>query len=223
MSPNVQVNRGRIRSALGILVAGAAGVATLIGPANAASADSGVNWDAVAQCESSGNWGINTGNGYYGGLQFTPGTWRANGGGQYASQANQATREQQIAVAERVLQTQGIGAWPVCGQRSGAPASSAQKSSSSSSSSSAQRSSSSSRSTNRNPAPSNSTPAAPSTVTAPLTPGTGEVYTVQSGESLSLIVERKALQGGWESLYVRNKDVIGANPNLIMPGQQLKL
>jgi LysM repeat protein len=206
---------------MGILVAGAAGVATLIGPASAASADSGVNWDAVAQCVSGGNWGINTGNGYYGGLQVTPGTWRATGGGQYANQANQASREQQIAVAERVLRSQGIGAWPVCGKRSGAPASSSKNTTQSSGSS--ERSSTSSRSTNRGSAPGNSTQTAPSTVTAPLTPGTGEIYTVQSGESLSLIVERKALQGGWESLYVRNKDVIGANPNLIMPGQQLKL
>ena len=76
---------------------------------------SGVNWYAVANCESGGNWGTNTGNGFYGGLQFTEQTWLAYGGGQYASSANQATEAQQIAVAERVLAGQGIGAWPVCG------------------------------------------------------------------------------------------------------------
>jgi len=72
-------------------------------------------WDKVASCESGGNWAINTGNGYQGGLQFTPGTWASHGGGQYAPAANMATKEEQIAVAERVLATQGKGAWPVCG------------------------------------------------------------------------------------------------------------
>jgi resuscitation-promoting factor RpfA len=73
-------------------------------------------WDRVAACESGGNWGINTGNGYHGGLQFSQGTWAAHGGGEFASSANQATRDQQIAVAERVLASQGRGAWPVCGR-----------------------------------------------------------------------------------------------------------
>jgi LysM repeat protein len=75
----------------------------------------GVNWSAIAACESGGNWSISTGNGFYGGLQFTEGTWLANGGGQYAPSANLATPAEQIAVAERVLASQGIGAWPVCG------------------------------------------------------------------------------------------------------------
>jgi hypothetical protein len=73
-----------------------------------------VNWDAVASCESGGNWGISTGNGYAGGLQFTPSTWRANGG---SGSPNGASREEQIQVAENVLHSQGIGAWPVCGRR----------------------------------------------------------------------------------------------------------
>jgi hypothetical protein len=73
-----------------------------------------VNWDAIAACESSGNWAINTGNGFYGGLQFLPSTWRANGG---SGAANAASREEQIRVAENVLRTQGIRAWPVCGRR----------------------------------------------------------------------------------------------------------
>jgi hypothetical protein len=75
----------------------------------------GANWAAIAACESGGNWSANTGNGFYGGLQFTQGTWDAYGGGQYAASANQASEAQQIAVAERVLAGQGIGAWPVCG------------------------------------------------------------------------------------------------------------
>ncbi|MGA9675529.1 MAG: transglycosylase family protein, partial [Mycobacterium sp.] len=73
-----------------------------------------VNWDAIAQCESGGNWGISTGNGFSGGLQFTPGTWRGNGG---SGSPNGASREEQIRVAENVLHSQGIRAWPVCGRR----------------------------------------------------------------------------------------------------------
>ncbi|KZS76692.1 resuscitation-promoting factor RpfA [Mycobacterium kansasii] len=86
-----------------------------------ASAATDWEWDQVARCESGGNWAINTGNGYYGGVQFTPGTWASHGGGEFAPSAQLATREQQIAVAERVLATQGRGAWPVCGHGLSAP------------------------------------------------------------------------------------------------------
>jgi len=100
-----------IRKTFGLAtIAGALAVAP-IAAAGAANAD-GVNWDAVAACESGGNWAINTGNGYYGGLQFTMGTWQSNGG---AGSPHAASREEQIRVAENVLQSQGIGAWPVCG------------------------------------------------------------------------------------------------------------
>ena len=86
--------------------------------AGTAGADTRVNWDAVAQCESGGNWAINTGNGYYGGLQFSPATWKSNGG---TGMPHQASREEQIRIAENVLRTQGIGAWPTCGAKAGAP------------------------------------------------------------------------------------------------------
>jgi len=86
------------------------------GIAAQAQAATDAEWDQVARCESSGNWAINTGNGYQGGLQFSPGTWSGHGGGQFAPAANMATREQQIAIAEKVLATQGRGAWPVCGR-----------------------------------------------------------------------------------------------------------
>jgi hypothetical protein len=76
-------------------------------------------WDALAQCEAGGNWSINTGNGYSGGLQFAPGTWSGHGGSEYASTASGATREQQIAVAERVLASSGWGAWPACSRKLG--------------------------------------------------------------------------------------------------------
>ena len=76
-------------------------------------------WDGVAQCESGGNWNTNTGNGYYGGLQFSPRTWQSYGGGAYADTADHATRSQQIAIAEKVLQAQGWNAWPTCSKKAG--------------------------------------------------------------------------------------------------------
>src|SRR4051794_4856153 len=97
-----------------VALALAAGSTGLIATAGSASA---TNWDAVAQCESGGNWGTNTGNGFSGGLQFTPSTWAANGG---SGSPEGASRSEQIAVAENVKRTQGMGAWPVCGSRGGA-------------------------------------------------------------------------------------------------------
>ncbi|QVI29181.1 transglycosylase family protein [Mycolicibacterium neoaurum] len=81
-----------------------------------AGAATDAEWDTVANCESSGNWAINTGNGYHGGLQFSPSTWAGHGGGEFAPAAYLATKEEQIAVAERVLASQGKGAWPTCGR-----------------------------------------------------------------------------------------------------------
>jgi peptidoglycan hydrolase-like protein with peptidoglycan-binding domain len=98
----------------------AAGVATVAGGlATASSAQASTVWDRVAACESGGNWSINTGNGFYGGLQFTPSTWTAFGGARYAPRADLASKSAQIAVAQRVLSSQGPGAWPVCGARAG--------------------------------------------------------------------------------------------------------
>jgi resuscitation-promoting factor RpfC len=102
------------------LVATSAGL--MLTPLFAATAPAGadtVNWDAIADCESGGNWSTDTGNGAYGGLQFKPTTWAAHGG--FGSPAT-ASREEQIRVAENVLATQGIGAWPTCGVRGGTPA-----------------------------------------------------------------------------------------------------
>ncbi|WP_327077475.1 transglycosylase family protein [Janibacter sp. Soil728] len=76
-------------------------------------------WDSVAECESGGDWDINTGNGYYGGLQFSYDTWLAYGGDQYAPTADQATTAQQVEIAQKVLEGQGPGAWPVCSQEAG--------------------------------------------------------------------------------------------------------
>jgi hypothetical protein len=111
--------RHRKQTSTGRTVAKVAVTGAIIGTAGAAfagtaNAATDSDWDRLAHCESGGNWGINTGNGYEGGLQFSSGTWNANGGNEYASAANDASREQQITVAERVLARQGWGAWPSC-------------------------------------------------------------------------------------------------------------
>jgi resuscitation-promoting factor RpfA len=105
-------------------LAGAVAGVPLVTSGQAYAASDNV-WDRVAQCESGGNWSINTGNGFQGGLQFTPSTWRGFGGTRFAPSANQASREQQIAVAERVLASQGWNAWPVCSHKAGARGTSA--------------------------------------------------------------------------------------------------
>jgi resuscitation-promoting factor RpfE len=107
-----------IRKTFGLAtIAGAltlAPMVSIVTGAGTANADGGVDWDAVAACESGGNWSTATGNGYYGGLQFTMGTWHANGG---SGSPHQASKQEQIRVANNVLKSQGIGAWPVCGRR----------------------------------------------------------------------------------------------------------
>lgn len=102
-----------------VAVAAAAVATTAVVAVPAAQAAPNSDWDRLAQCESGGNWAINTGNGFHGGLQFHPQTWAGFGGKQFAPTAAQATREQQIAIAERVLETQGWGAWPACSARLG--------------------------------------------------------------------------------------------------------
>lgn len=99
-------------SSIALSCAAALAVGVISSPLASAAPNS--DWDRLAQCESGGNWHINTGNGYYGGLQFSQGTWAAHGGTNYAPSADLATRDQQIAVAEHVLATQGWGAWPAC-------------------------------------------------------------------------------------------------------------
>ncbi|MET4079401.1 transglycosylase family protein [Janibacter sp. UYMM211] len=111
--------RRRMRLRAGVAVLGATGaVVGGIGLASSAGA-AGTVWDRVAACESGQNWSINTGNGYYGGLQFSAQTWSGFGGGRYAAYAHQATRSQQIEIAQKVLRVQGPGAWPVCSRRAG--------------------------------------------------------------------------------------------------------
>ncbi|MDH6569834.1 nucleoid-associated protein YgaU [Streptomyces sp. SAI-117] len=203
-------------------VTGVAIAAPLMAAGNASAATAS-EWDAVAQCESGGNWSINTGNGYYGGLQFSASTWAAYGGTQYAAQANQASKAQQIAVAEKVLASQGKGAWPVCGV---GLSSAAYNGGSSSSSAGSSNSGTSTRSTDEQSASrSSERPAAKKTVTTPtgkkVKKGDGE-YKVVKGDTLSSIAEKHKVKGGWQKLFKLNKDIID-DADFIFPGQQLHL
>lgn len=120
LSGNGRHRRPRQAPAL-VVAAGVTGSAIaipLLGATSASAADSAV-WDRVAECESAGQWSANTGNGYYGGLQFSQETWDAFGGAQFADRPDLASRSQQIAVAEKVLAAQGVKAWPSCGSNAG--------------------------------------------------------------------------------------------------------
>ncbi|MEV5634142.1 transglycosylase family protein [Micromonospora tulbaghiae] len=200
------------RTALGAVLAGAAvGAATLFGPAAPASA--GVNWDAVARCESGGNWKINTGNGYYGGLQFSRATWNGYGGQKYAARADLASRSEQIAVAEKVLRGQGIGAWPVCGRKGGSASAAANRS----------EKATPRKAAPKRAAPRKAAPERPATKVAPQ-PATGAgTYVVRRGDTLSEIAVAQRVDGGWRALHERNRAVVGDDPGLIFPGQRLRL
>ncbi|WP_327253081.1 transglycosylase family protein [Streptomyces sp. NBC_01244] len=212
-----------------VTLAGVAGVAVAapLMAAGTASAATASEWDRVASCESGGNWSINTGNGYYGGLQFSSSTWAAYGGKAYAAQANQASKSQQIAIAEKVLKGQGKGAWPSCGvglsnsSYTGGSAKTPAK-----------------PKTQPKPAPKQEQKAAPKQETkrveAPTTrserpaakteaPKTGNgSYAVKSGDTLGAIADANNVSGGWEKLFELNKDIV-TDADLIFPGQKLKL
>ena len=207
------------RLVAGVTTAGAVVAAplALAGPAQAAS---GSTWDRLAQCESSGNWAINTGNGYYGGVQFSAQTWRAFGGGAYAPTANRASRAQQIVIAERVLDAQGWGAWPACSRKLGL------------SRADAAGTPSVSRSTTRTAVKHTATKkksTAKSTRThrtakkVATTRAARGQYVVRSGDTLSEIASRQHVRGGWRALYLKNKRVVGSNPDRIFVGQRLVL
>ncbi len=107
---------GPVAARAGVAALLAAGPVGLAAPAQAAT---GQQWDRLAECESGGDWDANTGNGYYGGLQFSDRTWDGFGGEEFASRADLASRKQQIVIAERVLTKQGWGAWPTCSKKVG--------------------------------------------------------------------------------------------------------
>lgn len=190
-----------------------AGVAVGAPLSIAATPASATNWDAIAQCESSGNWSTNTGNGYYGGLQFSQSTWRAYGG--TGSPAN-ASREQQIAVAERVLQGQGIGAWPHCGKKGGSASPAKGKAKKSTSAPKATKKVTPKKSTA--PVTKKQAPAPAALNVANSNPN-GD-YTVVAGDTLSEIATKFNVQGGYQKLQDLNKAYV-PNADFIVVGQKL--
>ncbi|MFJ7150089.1 transglycosylase family protein [Streptomyces sp. NPDC100445] len=199
------------------LLAGAALLAPLglLATAGGAAAADDAVWDRIAQCESGGNWHTNTGNGYYGGLQFSAGTWRAYGGTAYAPTADQASRSAQIAVATRVQADQGWGAWPVCSARAGAAGAAPATPSRTSSGHTPARNTATPKHTTTQSAP------APAPRRPTASSGRGNHITVREGDTLSVIAARYGTS--WQRLYAANRAVIGADPDLIVPGQRLAL
>lgn len=182
------------RTALAGAVAGAPLLVTA--PAYAASDNT---WDKLAQCESTGRWNINTGNGFTGGLQFTPSTWKGFGGGQFAPSAHKASREQQIVVAERVLAKQGWVAWPHCSKKIGATGGATLR----------------------------AAPGAPAAAKQPVkqikeVAVTTGGYVVKVGDSLSRIATLNKVPGGWQELVKKNP-ALATNPNALKAGQNISL
>ena len=189
-STDESLARALTRRAAQLTLVGALAATPLALAAGTASA---TDWDAIAQCESSGNWNTNTGNGFGGGLQFTDSTWHAFGG---TGQPENASREQQIQVAEKVKSSQGMGAWPVCSAKGGSSSSSSSGSSSSGSTTSSK----------------------PVEATTTSTASAGGAYTVVSGDTLSDIA---AAHGTTAQSIAQHNGI--ANADAITPGQQLAM
>ena len=220
--------RTAARRGVTLAAVSAAGLALSATAANAATPTS--TWDALAQCESGGNWSINTGNGFSGGLQFTASTWSAYGG---TGSPQNASREQQIAVAERVQASQGWGAWPSCSSQlglsggGGAPVQSAPVQSAPVQSAPVQSApvqsapvqSAPVQATQVQSAPVQQAPAPRHATSVALS---GETYTLQAGDTLSIVAQKLGIQGGWQHLADANLDTI-ADPNLVFAGQVIQL
>ena len=207
----------------------------------AANAVDGATWDALAQCESGGNWSINTGNGFYGGLQFTQQSW--NGVGMSGSPAT-ATRAQQIEAGERLLAIQGWGAWPACsaklglyGKTGAAPTYTeptttvaAQSQTQQTYTAPAAQAAPAAPAAQAAPAAAEApaAPAAAPAVEAPAAPvavapkAAAGTYTVVPGDSLSLIAAKLGVAGGYQAIAAANTDII-YNVDLIFPGQVLNI
>ncbi|MHA7273010.1 transglycosylase family protein [Arthrobacter sp. TMT4-20] len=220
------------RRGVAVIALAGLGLGASAGVANAAP---GSTWDALAQCESGGNWGINTGNGFSGGLQFTPSTW-AGFGGQGAPQ--DASREQQIAVAENVLQGQGWGAWPACSAKlglSGGANPSAQPMQQAPVAQAPVQAQAEQIQPQVAPAPVAQAPVVQAPVAqapvaqAPVAAApvaapalSGDTYTIESGDTLSTIAAKLGVVGGWQALYEANADTI-IHADLIFTGDVLQL
>jgi resuscitation-promoting factor RpfA len=182
-------------------VAGAVAGGPLLVVAPAANAAPDTAWDKLAQCESGGRWDINTGNGFHGGLQFTPRTWSGFGGKEFAPVAYKASRAEQIVVAERVLAEQGWNAWPSCSRKTGVRGES---------------------STQRDaPAPTSGNSGDQVRLAAQETTTSGD-YVVKSGDTLGRIASVNKVTGGWKALVDKNP-ALKADPNSLVPGQRLTI
>jgi len=203
-----------IKRAIGVVAALA--LSSGIGLAGATPAEAAATdvWDRVAQCESGGNWKINTGNGFYGGVQFAAGTWKAYGGKTYASQAHQAARAEQIAIARRVLAGQGPGAWPVCSRRAGLTKSNGKADQNAMPASNPGASKTQNLSESKVKIAKKSTQKKYS--------ATGKTVHVKRGDTLRKIAKRYHVKGGWKGLWKLNKKTI-KNPNLIYIGETIKI
>ncbi|MGP3986127.1 transglycosylase family protein [Streptomyces sp. 3N207] len=214
------------------VTAGGAGIAMPLVGAQVAEAAPADVWDNVAECESSGNWRINTGNGFFGGLQFTQSTWEAYGGTAYAARADLATKSQQIAIAEKVLKGQGPGAWPNCGPRAGlsrgdadpggAPAGGSQAGDGQAGDKAEKSESEKSQAQKARAEQARAAKAKADRARAERSKKQ-TTYEVVSGDTLSSIADELGLQGGWRSLYDGNRTTIGDDADLIMPGQRLSV
>lgn len=194
------------------LVLAAATVLGIPGTAHAnAPAHASVNWDAIAQCESGGNWADNTGNGYYGGLQFSHSTWIGAGGGKYAYNANEASRSEQIQIASGL----SLSNWPVCGSRGASTGSyKPQTHSSTSKPSKAVR-----KPVKRLPAPIYDTSQA-KYINNDFCADWQDLYIVKPGDTLVKIGDRYTPAVSWQTIYNMNIGYI-FNPNLIYPGEYI--
>ncbi|MEU5521568.1 transglycosylase family protein [Streptomyces sp. NPDC047860] len=209
----------RINRASLTVTAGGAGMALPLMGTGAAQAADVETWDKVAACESTNDWDINTGNGYYGGLQFTQSTWEAFGGTRYAPRADLATKDQQIAVAEKVLDGQGPGAWPVCSVRAGLTRGGDTPQIQPVAGTSGGKAAKADAKKKSRPTVEDVKPH----TTPQSRAGRAEMYTVVRGDTLSGIAAEERIRGGWKGLYDANRSTIGADPDLIVPGQRLAL
>ena len=210
------------RKAVTVLAASVGVAAATTALANPADAKNGHHsvWDRVASCESGQRWHVDTGNGYYGGLQFSASTWSAYHGAKYAGHADHATRMQQIQVARRVLKSQGADAWPVCGPRAGltkhnghATAAALPKDASAGSSFAGHRTKKSHLKTHQGRKTHHKSKSRSHS---------SGVYVVRRGDTLSTIAHKEHVHGGWHALYRANRAHLN-NPNVLHVGQHLRL
>jgi resuscitation-promoting factor RpfA len=226
----------------GVAIAGA-GLTALSAPATAAPVST---WDALAQCESTGNWSINSGNGYYGGLQFSPSTWRAFGG---SGMPHQASKAEQIRVAENTLAAQGWGAWPACSaklglygtpskanvttqsvdsnaaaERAAAKQAAANKAERAAERAAANKAAAAERAAANKAAAVQQAQVQQSERASSVTPveRSAKTVTVKPGDTLAKLAKAHGVEGGWKALYAANADTV-TNANLIFVGQSLHL